>query len=157
MSDFCIGERSRVPNFGLIQTVCPAAPLGLPQSQSMSNLIVQNLQVCHLASYIKICKKTSKTNKTNIFAVCDRRHGTGKAGSLNSSHFQIDILRQSSALQASSASVVLPLCLHYYCAPPLPLLPTAASAPAQLAGCRLVLPSSVSRAARFCSSAEQEL
>ena len=87
----------------------------------------------------------------------DGRHGTGKAGSLNSSHFQIDILRQSSALQASSASVVLPLCLHYYCAPPLPLLPTAASAPAQLAGCRLVLPSSVSRAARFCSSAEQEL
>ena len=64
MSDFCIGERSGVPNFGLNQTVCPAAPLGLPQSQSMSNLIVQNLQVYHLPSYIKICKK-NKQNKQN--------------------------------------------------------------------------------------------
>lgn len=64
-------KRVKNSNFGLNQTVCPAAPLGLLQSplassQSMSNLIVQNLQACHLASYIKICKTKKQTKQTYL-------------------------------------------------------------------------------------------
>ena len=81
--------------------ICPfPVEIGL----NILKIHVRQMLGCLTIDYAPVIYQDNvKTNKTNIFAVCDRRHGTGKASSLNSSHFQIDILRQSSALQASSA------------------------------------------------------